>query len=44
LIARLILPASSGSPPVRTAAAIVVDNHSRKFIYPAPALARLLTL
>jgi hypothetical protein len=43
-IGRLILPASSASPATRTDAAIVVDNHSRKFVYPAPALARLLTL
>jgi hypothetical protein len=43
-IARVVLPAASGLPPTRTDAAVIVDNHSRKFVYPAPAVARLLEL
>jgi hypothetical protein len=43
-IARVILPASSGLPPTRTDGAVIVDNYSRKFVYPAPAAARLFGL
>jgi len=43
-ITRLIFPAAGASPPSRAPGTIIVDNYSRKFIYPAPGLARLLTL
>jgi hypothetical protein len=39
-LARFVVPAAAGSPPLRTAAAIVPDNESRSFIYPVGALAR----
>jgi hypothetical protein len=40
-LARLTLPATDGTPPVRTPGALVqVDRYSRRFVYTANALAR----
>jgi hypothetical protein len=39
-LARAVIPAASGSPPLRTAGPIAIDNESRTFVYPIGALAR----
>jgi hypothetical protein len=39
-LARLIIPATPGSPPGRTEAPVTVDNDSRQFLYTPAALAR----
>ncbi|MGA2410564.1 MAG: hypothetical protein ABSG46_09285 [Candidatus Binataceae bacterium] len=41
-LARLIIPAAAGNPPLRTAAAITPDNDSRAFAYSLSGLARWL--
>jgi hypothetical protein len=41
-LARFVIPATAGNPPVRTTDAIVPDNESRTFVYTASALARWL--
>src|SRR2546430_8188806 len=46
-LARLVLPATlpaTGGRPIRTAAEVVVDNRSRRFVYPPAALARWVGL
>src|SRR6266550_2360774 len=46
-LARLLLPATlpaTGGPPIRTAGEVVVDNRSRRFVYPPAALARWVGL
>ena len=46
-LARLVLPATlpaTGGRPVRTAGEVVVDNRSRRFVYPPAALARWVGL
>jgi hypothetical protein len=43
-LARLVIPATAGSPPARTADPVQVDNNSRSFVYPAGALARWIGL
>jgi hypothetical protein len=40
-VARIVLPGASATPPTRAPGAIVVDNHARRFVYPAPAAERL---
>jgi hypothetical protein len=39
-LARFVIPAAAGSPPLRTAGPIVPNNDSRTFVYPIGALAR----
>jgi hypothetical protein len=39
-LARFVVPAASGNPPLRTVGDIVPDNSSRPFVYPTGALAR----
>jgi hypothetical protein len=41
-LARLLIPAAAGNPPLRTATAVTVDNDSRSFVYSLSGLARLL--
>ncbi len=46
-LARLVLPATlsaTGGRPIRTAGEVVVDNRSRRFVYPPAALARWVGL
>ena len=46
-LARLVFPATLPAPggrPIRTAAEVVVDNRSRRFVYPPAALARWVGL
>ncbi len=46
-LARLVLPATlpaTGGRPIRTAGDVVVDNRSRRFVYPPAALARWVGL
>lgn len=43
-LARLVIPATAGAPPVRTDAPVTVDNHSRPFVYPPLSLVRWLDL
>ncbi|HXL33868.1 MAG TPA: hypothetical protein VN953_03045 [Gemmatimonadales bacterium] len=46
-LARLLLPATlpaTGGRPIRTAGEVVVDNRSRRFVYPPAALARWVGL
>jgi hypothetical protein len=39
-LARFVVPAAAGDPPLRTPGDIVPDNDSRAFVYPVGALAR----
>jgi hypothetical protein len=41
-LARFVVPAASGNPPLRTVGAIVPDNDNRSFVYPTGAVARWL--
>jgi hypothetical protein len=41
-LARFIIPATAGAPPLRTVGPITPDNESRGFVYPAAVLARWL--
>jgi len=41
-LARFVVPAAGGSPPLRIAGNIVPDNDSRSFVYPIGALAQWL--
>jgi hypothetical protein len=41
-LARFVIPATAGAPPLRTVGPITPDNESRGFAYPAAALARWL--
>ena len=41
-LARFIIPATAGTPPLRTIGPITPDNESRGFAYPAALLARWL--
>jgi hypothetical protein len=46
-LARLVVPATlpaTGGRPIRTAGEVVVDNRSRRFVYPPAALARWVGL
>jgi len=43
-LARLVIPAAAGNPPLRTAGDVTVDNDSRAFVYPVGALARWLAV
>jgi hypothetical protein len=41
-LARFLIPAAAGSPPVRAPGAITIDNDKRTFVYPIGVLARWL--
>jgi hypothetical protein len=41
-LARIVIPAAAGNPPLRTATAVTIDNGSRAFVYTIGALARWL--
>ena len=41
-LARFVIPAAAGSPPLRAPDVIVAQNEQRRFIYPVGALARWL--
>jgi hypothetical protein len=41
-LARIVIPAAAGNPPLRTATAVTIDNGSRTFVYTIGGLARWL--
>ena len=41
-LARIVIPAAAGDPPLRTATEVTVDNDSRVFVHPLGLLERLI--